>query len=110
MIQPVIENDKWLKKYYKEVVPEITKSFSPCRIILFGSRAKGSAKEESDIDVILISDHFNGIKFVKRMSLVLKKTGFPKHVDYLCYTPEEVTRVKETSFILQEALEEGIEL
>jgi len=42
---------------YAEVV---TKELSPAAIVLFGSYAKGTAHEESDIDVAVIFDGFSG--------------------------------------------------
>jgi len=44
------------KKYAEEVIKE----FSPDRIILFGSYAKGNAHENSDIDIAVIFDGFQG--------------------------------------------------
>jgi len=42
---------------------------------LFGSYAKGNAKEWSDIDVALVSDDFSGIRFhdVEKLLSILKK-------------------------------------
>jgi predicted nucleotidyltransferase len=42
---------------YAEVV---TKEFSPYSILLFGSYAKGNPREESDIDVAVIFNGFDG--------------------------------------------------
>jgi len=44
------------RKYAQEVVKEM----SPDKILLFGSHVKGNAKEESDIDVAVVFDGFNG--------------------------------------------------
>lgn len=43
------------------------------------------------------------------MENMLKLVRFPKHVDYLCYTPEEFERIKDSSSIVEDALEECIE-
>ena len=73
--------------------------------MLFGSRAQGKAREESDLDVIIISDEFRNIPFIKRMTTIRRAVRFPKHVDYLCYTPEEFENIKTTSSIVMDALE-----
>jgi predicted nucleotidyltransferase len=39
--------------------------------LLFGSRIKGTATENSDIDVIVVSNAFATIPFIERMSLIL---------------------------------------
>ena len=77
---------------------------------MFGSRITGRATEASDLDVIIISQDFKKIPFVKRMGEILKAARFPKHVDYFCYTPDEFERIKGASAIIEQALREGIEL
>ena len=69
---------------------------------------RGEATSVSDIDVIIVSDFFKGIRFVKRMGVVLKKIRFSRHVDFICYTPEEFEEIRNSSIIVKEALLEGI--
>jgi len=97
--------DKWIEKFKQEILPQIIKEYNPEKILLFGSRVKGESDEDSDLDIIVISDSFNKIPFINRMSHLLKKFRFQKHVDYLCYTPEEFERLKNQSSILIDALE-----
>jgi predicted nucleotidyltransferase len=75
--------------------------------LLFGSRIKGTADENSDIDVIVVSNAFANIPFIERMSLILKMIRFPKHIDFICYSPEEFARLKNKSSVLVDALENG---
>lgn len=97
--------DKWIERFKQEILPKIVKEFNPDKVLLFGSLVKGTFNENSDLDIIVISDSFNEIPFINRMSLLLKKFKFPKHIDYLCYTPEEFERIKEKSSLLIDALE-----
>jgi predicted nucleotidyltransferase len=46
------------------------------RFNLIGSRATGNAREEADIDVIIVSNYFSEIPFIKRMELLLKMAKF----------------------------------
>lgn len=103
-------SDIWIEKFRKEAVPRIVKEFNPEKIIFFGSRVKGTAKEGSDIDVLLISSSFKNLPFLRRMPLVLKKVSFPKHVDYICYTPQEYKKMKTESVIIKDALENSMEI
>jgi predicted nucleotidyltransferase len=41
-----------------------------CHIILFGSRAKGEEREESDIDLIVLSDDFQGKDYWERVEIL----------------------------------------
>lgn len=102
--------DKWLDKFIKEAVPKIIKEIKPSRIIIFGSRAKDNAKENSDIDVIIISDYFKNIPFIRRMPILLRLIRFEKHIDFLCYTEDEFENIKEKSIIVSNALKNSIEL
>jgi predicted nucleotidyltransferase len=102
--------DFWIEKFRKEALPKIFREFKPDKVIVFGSRVRGTARAESDIDVILFSSYFKNIPFLKRMPLVLKKAPFPKHVDYMCYTPQEYERIKSESSIIMDALDNSMEL
>ena len=103
-------HDQWIERFNKEVLPLIVKDLNPSKVLIFGSRVTGNITDDSDIDVIIISDAFKEIPFIKRMTRVMKLTRFPKHVDYLCYTPEEFMNVKASSSLLENALENFIEL
>jgi len=97
--------DPWIDQFKKNILPRIKKEYKPQLVLLFGSRVKGNANENSDIDVIIVSDYFQNIRFINRMALCLKKFDFPKHVDYLCYTKEEFKRLKDKSSVTMDALE-----
>ena len=102
--------DRWVKKFQKEALPKLIKEFKPERVIIFGSRVRGTANKESDIDIIVISSYFANSPFLGRMPLVLRKVPFPKHVDYICYTPEEYDRIKNESSLIIDAQEDSIEI
>lgn len=103
-------SDRWVEKFKKEALPKLEKEFKPEKVLVFGSRAKGVAREDSDIDVIVISSYFGDIPFLKRMPLVLRTVQFPKHVDYICYTAEEYERLKKESSVIMDAEENSIEI
>ena len=102
--------DYWIEKFKREALPKIVEEFKPEKVIIFGSRVRGDAKKDSDIDVIVISPYFVDIPFLKRMPLLLKKVPFPKHVDYLCYTPTEYEKIKKESSVIADALENSLEI
>ncbi|MGQ9625415.1 MAG: nucleotidyltransferase domain-containing protein [Anaerolineae bacterium] len=102
--------ENWMERFINEAVPLLRQDFQPELILLFGSYAKGSASEDSDLDIILVSHFFENMRFIERMSFVSKKVRFPRHVDYLCYTPEEFQRIQGNSIIVREAVREGIPL
>ncbi len=103
-------SDPWIERFKKQAVPKIAKEFKPEKIILFGSRVRGTAREDSDIDVMIISSSFAGTPFLKRMPLLIKKVSFPKHIDYICYTPQEFKKIKNESVIIKDAMENSMEV
>lgn len=105
-----MREDIWIKRFKEEALPKIIMSFSPVKIIIFGSRAKGEAKDDSDIDVIIISESFRDIHFLKRMPLVIRTIAFPKHIDFICYTPDEFERIANKSSVVMSALKEGMDV
>jgi predicted nucleotidyltransferase len=102
--------DHLIEKFRREALPKLMEEFKADKVILFGSRAKGNARQGSDIDLIVISPLFEGIPFIRRMSAVLKKVPFPSHVDYICYTREEFDRIKDASSVIMDARERSVEL
>ena len=102
--------DWWVERFRGEALPKIVEEFNPESVLIFGSRASGSAEENSDIDVIVVSSYFADMPFLRRMPYVLRKVPFVKHVDYLCYTPDEYERIKDESAIIMDALENSVEL
>jgi len=107
-MKPMIQ-DPWINRFQKEAVPVILKQYGPAKIVYFGSRISGVATDESDIDVIIISERFSGIPFISRMENILKAIRFPHHVDAICYTPDEFERMKTTSAIIENALPGSLE-
>ncbi|WP_240703272.1 nucleotidyltransferase domain-containing protein [Thermococcus indicus] len=80
-------------------------------IILFGSRAKGTAKEGSDWDILLVTD--GRVEWKKRLHLTgeirkrLAKKGLA--MDILVVSKEELERLRDSKeYIYYYALREGI--
>lgn len=73
----------------RDVVRRIVQAAQPAKIILFGSRARGDARPDSDIDLLVIQDSkVPGYRRDAALYLVLAGLNAP--VDLITYTPEEV--------------------
>lgn len=90
-----------------EVIDRIAQQFDPLRIILFGSWARGEARPDSDIDLLVVLP-----KVVHKRKAVVQignaLSDMPISKDIVVTTPEEIeTRGKVVGDILLPALEEG---
>ncbi|MEZ0248259.1 MAG: nucleotidyltransferase domain-containing protein [Thermoproteus sp.] len=73
---------------------------------LFGSYARGDWLETSDIDLVVVSRRFEGMRWLDRLDLIAKievRLGLEKWVEVLPYTPEEFAEAVERSVVLRDA-------
>lgn len=73
----------------KEITERIVQSMHPRRIILFGSRALGKARSNSDWDILVIAESTLP-RYRRASSLYGALSDLPIPIDILVYTPEEV--------------------
>ncbi len=106
------EKVRYLIDNYMEKIKDI---YAANEVWLWGSRAYGTPNKYSDIDLIVVSNKFSKIKFIRRMYEFTNKLGLlldrnAEVVDALCYTPEEFERKKQEIGVVREAVEKGIRL
>lgn len=58
----------------------------PCTIILFGSYARGDFNLWSDLDLLLVSDYFENIRFLERTDSLPELS---RSTDLICWTTRE---------------------
>jgi hypothetical protein len=94
----------------KEQLKTIKKEFSPEKIILFGSRARGDHLADSDVDLMIVSEAFAGIPWRERTIRAFGSWDKKQMLQPICYTRQEFERLKNRIGIVQQAAREGIEL
>ena len=100
--------DEKVARFKEEIMPKLIEQFQPQQVILFGSRATNSALKDSDLDLIVISDKFEGLPWLERTFEVLWSLKSSISLDVLCYTPEEAqARTQEIGWVAQ-ALKQGV--
>jgi predicted nucleotidyltransferase len=107
--------DKKVSYFLNKYLAKIKSIYAPEEIWLWGSRVYGHPDEYSDIDLIVVSKKFLGIKFTKRMYKFIESIGLltdrnTEVVDVLCYTPDEFARKKEQISIVNDAIKKGIRI
>ena len=89
----------------KTAILQSFRSFDPERIVLFGSRARGSADEYSDIDLIVV--YATEKRFLDRLEELYLAWSLPIPVDILAYTPEEYRSMSRNNEFVRQAVAEG---
>lgn len=77
-------------KDVKRYIEELKKNGIPVqKVLLFGSWIRGSAKEESDVDIALISPVFSGDRFQDRRRIVPLRRMINNNIEPLPFTPQD---------------------
>ena len=89
------------------MVDRIVAGFQPLRILLFGSRARGTDNRWSDVDLLVVMEEVaDKRQAAVEMSRVL--SDLPVGKDIVVTTPEEITRRGHlVGSVLRAALREG---
>lgn len=85
----------------------IYKKYRIKKAVIFGSSVRGDFRKDSDIDLIIVSDIFEGLSPIKRPVNLYLEWDLDYPVDFICYTPEEFEALSKTPSLVREALKEG---
>jgi uncharacterized protein len=93
-------------KEIEAIGQQIGREFRPQRVILFGSHARGQARPDSDVDLLVILP-FRGRSFRKSLE-ILNKLDLRISIDLLTRRPGEVKRrYSQGDPIIRDALDQG---
>jgi predicted nucleotidyltransferase len=87
---------------------EIARIFAPVQpsqVILFGSRARGDADDDSDVDLVVV--YRTDKRFLDRLEELYALWNLPLAVDILAYTPEEFAEMRVRSPVVADAVAYG---
>ena len=89
------------------MVDRIVGQFQPTSILLFGSRARGDAKESSDVDLLVV---MKNVTDRRQAAIAIRRLlrDLPISKDIIVVTPDEVSRRKHVvGTIIHAALRDG---
>ena len=67
--------DERVEAFRRGVLPRLVERFRPSRVLVFGSRARGDALRDSDLDLMVVSEAFVGVAWLERTVLVDRMVG-----------------------------------
>ncbi|MGD9826819.1 nucleotidyltransferase domain-containing protein [Desulfobacter sp.] len=98
----------YIVKYVKDYIKILDKNgFTIQQAILFGSFVRGNFNEFSDIDIALVSDKFEGIRFNDRNRIRKYKFDVSADIEPIPFTLADFT---ESDPLVKEILETGIRI
>jgi predicted nucleotidyltransferase len=97
-------------EFLGEIVDRIVRVAAPERIILFGSAARGEARPDSDLDLLVITTgEVHRGRLTEEIYAALIGAG--RAVDVVVVTPEDIVRYRDSpALVIAAALREGREV
>ncbi|HET8626698.1 MAG TPA: nucleotidyltransferase domain-containing protein, partial [Thermomicrobiales bacterium] len=74
---------------YAEIVRRIVAAADPEQIIVFGSRARGDHRPDSDFDILVVKETSEP-RYMRSRALYGALADLPVEVDVSVYTPQEI--------------------
>ena len=103
MIQQLVSQPQCLP----DAIERIVRGFDPLRIILFGSWARGEARADSDLDLLVVLPQIEN-KRRTTIEILRSLNSLPMSKDVLVTTPDEIAvRGSTLGLALRPALREG---
>jgi predicted nucleotidyltransferase len=86
--------DTRVRKIILEIVDRIIKGYNPKKVILFGSYAYGEAREESDMDILIVTERNLSFEETSKMRRHFLK-DFSMPVQLVCVSDEDFDETKD---------------
>jgi len=94
------------KRTIQKVAKEIVDHFHPQKVILFGSHAYGTPKENSDVDLLVIMDTTE--RNLPQALKISRAISHPFPMDLVVLKPQEIqARLEGGDLVLREILTKG---
>ncbi len=101
---------KRVRQMIGHYLEKLAKRLNVRKAVLFGSHARGEARKDSDIDLIVVSKDFESMPFLTRLEMLSLEWDFGKAADIIGYTPKEYRELAARSTVVHQAQKEGIQL
>lgn len=93
---------------FHRFLARLVRALRPERVVLFGSRARGDHRANSDYDLLIVSKRFRGVRWIERAPRAIRLWDLPVDLETICLTPEEFRERSKEISIVGEAVREGV--
>lgn len=105
----IIESDQPLIERLRDFAEKLDAEVGVEKVLLFGSTAKGTRQENSDVDLIVVSYAFESMPEPKRLGFLQHRWRYIEDLEAIAYTPSEFEKVKHR-LLMENILEYAIDL
>jgi len=99
-----------IQRITKRYIQKLARSMTINKAILTGSWATGKYLEDSDVDLIIVSDDFSKMTLSERLSYLQKNWKNRVPLEAFGYTVEEFQKLRRRSTYVRDAIRNGIVL
>ncbi len=100
--------EKRVQRITREYVNRLARNITVKQAILTGSWATGSYLEDSDVDLIVVSDDFARMRLPERLVYLQKSWTDKLALEAFGYTTSEFRRLKRNSSYVKDAVQHGV--
>jgi predicted nucleotidyltransferase len=101
--------DQDIKARLNDFIEALQRRLRVTSIVLIGSRARGDALETSDVDLLIVSDDFEGMPYLERLHEATQDWMPSPSLEVFAHTEAEVRkRSKTLTLHILEALDRGV--
>jgi uncharacterized protein len=90
-------NGRPVRAWVPEVVADVVRQFDPARIIVFGSVARGSEHESSDLDLLVLLDGLDPLHRRRLMGQIRSAIRAPIPIDVVVADVEDFEQRREVN-------------
>ncbi|PIZ51742.1 hypothetical protein COY27_02620 [Candidatus Woesearchaeota archaeon CG_4_10_14_0_2_um_filter_33_13] len=100
-----------LNRNLREFVQKVSSDIKITEMYLFGSRAWGKPRKDSDVDLLVVSSKFKKKQKLSRAPSLYLAWDLKYPVDFLCLTPEEFKEKQKIKWsLVNQIVKEGIKV